>query len=627
MYSKYILFLFLGYLSVLPSFAGEFEVPDVNGNILYYNKISQRSVAVARHSTKQIPPRGHIVIPEQIEVDGHTYRVEQISRRAFASCDSLLSVVIPASVTTIDNFAFFDCTSLSSLTIFEGVSADSGLTSMGIGAFQRCLSLQSVFIPASVNHLGDGVFKDCPKITRMEVSPNNETYTSRDGYGEEMNGIIEQKNNSLWAGFGCTRIPSTLNRIGARAFLDCDRITEITIPEGVAFIDNSAFNGCRNLAKVSLPQSLKGIGKVVFSNCPRLQSINIPGGVQRLDVLFQNDSSLRQVKLAPGVRSIGDNAFFNCSALRQIVIPSSVTEIDGRAFMGCESLEFIRVDEDNSSFTSRNELGQELNGIFTKDGKTLVVGLSSTRWPSALRKVGSFSFAYNVNLQKLRLPMGVETIDDNAFLSCSHLSDIYLPSSLKSIGSHAFDNCTSLRTLSMPNGLEKIGSGAFYGCSGLTSFYLSGSVEKIESLSFAFCNHLDTVVVDKSNRYFTSFSRQGKPCNAIFNVKGDSLLFGFNTTFIPKGVRHLEDFAGRSFTQFRIPEGVESLGLDCFVQCLQLTSIVFPATLSHLPASAFEDCSRLRSIKVNLANPIFTSRQNGQEANHVWRRSSGQKLF
>lgn len=39
--------------------------------------------------------------------------------RAFVSCSSLTSIVIPDSVTSIGDYAFFECTKLESIT-FEG---------------------------------------------------------------------------------------------------------------------------------------------------------------------------------------------------------------------------------------------------------------------------------------------------------------------------------------------------------------------------------------------------------------------------------------------------------------------------------------------------------------------------
>ena len=59
---------------------------------------------------------GKVVIPNQIFWVNQYYDVTTIDRRAFAQSD-VTSVVIPNSITKIDDEAFFECSSLASITI------------------------------------------------------------------------------------------------------------------------------------------------------------------------------------------------------------------------------------------------------------------------------------------------------------------------------------------------------------------------------------------------------------------------------------------------------------------------------------------------------------------------------
>ena len=59
-------------------------------------------------------------------------------------CNSLTSINIPDSVTTIGNHAFHNCKSLTSINISNGVM------SIGDNAFEGCVSLKSIKIPNSV---------------------------------------------------------------------------------------------------------------------------------------------------------------------------------------------------------------------------------------------------------------------------------------------------------------------------------------------------------------------------------------------------------------------------------------------------------------------------------------------
>ena len=72
---------------------------------------------------------GDFVIPSEIKVKGISYDVTTIGDSAFSGCNSLTSVTIPGSVTSIGG-AFLYCTSLTSVT-FEGTVAQWNSISKG----------------------------------------------------------------------------------------------------------------------------------------------------------------------------------------------------------------------------------------------------------------------------------------------------------------------------------------------------------------------------------------------------------------------------------------------------------------------------------------------------------------
>ena len=96
-----------------------------------------------------------IRIPEKI----NGVKVAVISDCAFEGCESLKSVAIPDSVTSIGRNAFKGCASLTSVNIGNDV------TSIGQNAFEGCASLTSVNIGNGVTSIDWYAFKGCDSLT------------------------------------------------------------------------------------------------------------------------------------------------------------------------------------------------------------------------------------------------------------------------------------------------------------------------------------------------------------------------------------------------------------------------------------------------------------------------------
>ena len=200
----------------------------------------------------------------------------------FDDIDSLTSVTIPSSVTTIGYNAFGRCSGLTSITIPNSV------TSIGEGAFSGCTGLTSITIPNSVTSIGEGAFSGCSGLTSITI-------------------------------------PNGVTSISEGAFAFCSSLTSVEIPNSVTSISDGAFGGCTGLtsvgpvgsnAGVKIPNSVTSIGTDAFNGCSGLTNINIPNSVT----------------------SISDGAFEACSGLTSVTIPSSVVSIGNKAFYGCGSL-------------------------------------------------------------------------------------------------------------------------------------------------------------------------------------------------------------------------------------------------------------------------------------------------
>ena len=80
--------------------------------------------------------------------------VTTIGPRAFADCDQLAEITLPASVTEVGESAFANCAALKSVTILGDASV------LPADAFAGCPALESVYVASGV--LADGLFGELP---------------------------------------------------------------------------------------------------------------------------------------------------------------------------------------------------------------------------------------------------------------------------------------------------------------------------------------------------------------------------------------------------------------------------------------------------------------------------------
>ena len=84
--------------------------------------------------------------------------VTNIGRGVFDGCITLKEVIIGESVTRIEDYAFYSCTGLEKLVFSEG------LESIGEGSFHGCSSIVKIELPSSLKIIKLEGFRDCKKL-------------------------------------------------------------------------------------------------------------------------------------------------------------------------------------------------------------------------------------------------------------------------------------------------------------------------------------------------------------------------------------------------------------------------------------------------------------------------------
>ncbi len=244
-------------------------------------------------------------------------RLTTIENHAFYSCSSLTGdLVIPSSVTSIENYAF-TYTRFTSLDLSQATN----LTTIGEWCFTYCSSLTgNLVIPSSLTSIGETAFAET-NITSLDFSNaiNLTVINSSFCFCSNLTGDLKLplsiKEISPIAGteggaFGSTKITS----------VNLYELTNLTIIGSYSFASNSKLTG-----EVIIPSSVTEIRSNAF-NSTNITSLDL-----------SNATSLTTIRIG---------VFEGCTNLSgDLVIPSSVTSIAARAFSG--------VTLDNLYFSSK----------------------------------------------------------------------------------------------------------------------------------------------------------------------------------------------------------------------------------------------------------------------------------
>ncbi|MCM1440967.1 MAG: leucine-rich repeat domain-containing protein [Roseburia sp.] len=220
-----------------------------------------------------------------------------------------------------------------------------------------------------------------------------------------------------------------------------------------------------------------------------------------------------------------------------------------------------------------------------------------------LIEIGEYAFGGCTNLTNITIPNGVTSIDQYAFYECTGLKSITILSGVISIGLSAFEYCTGLTSVIIQDSVAKIGDWAFSGCTNLTNITISDRVTFIGRRAFnntAYYNNENNWENDVL--YIGNHLISAKPfLSDNYQIKQGTITIGsmafcecMNITSItlPDSVTSIGDYAFYNcsgLTSITIPDGVTSIGGSAFYGCKPLTSITIPDSITSIGGSAFSN--------------------------------------
>lgn len=205
--------------------------------------------------------------PAEYEYHGETITSYGVYQKAFLN-SPITSIVLPDTVTEIDDYAFYGCKNLSS------VLAPPTCKRIGNYAFSGCDALQQIVLPSYLRTIGEYAFSESA-LTSITIP----RYVDSMGTGAFLDSVGEPSHltSVTFAGYtpipafcfmGCTSLTTAntpyVTQIGISAFDGCSALTEILIPDSVILVGEDAFAGCAGLTKITIGDKAKGLDMSAF---------------------------------------------------------------------------------------------------------------------------------------------------------------------------------------------------------------------------------------------------------------------------------------------------------------------------------------------------------------------------
>ena len=491
------------------------------------------------------------------------------------------------------------------------------VTEISDDAFQDCVKLTSITIPATVTKFHGWAFLNCTSLQQIIVNPNNPEFDSRD----DCNAIIQTADNKVVVGCETTVIPNGITRIGTNAFWGRWGMKSMTIPETVKEIGEGAFAFCislRNanlpssiekieggafafcdLRSVTLPATLTDLEPEAFRNCENLESVVIPDNLEEIpDSCFKYCKKLESIDLK-NVKKIGGGAFAS-TGLTSLVLPASVKEVCHEAFGWCPiaTLDLGQVEKVGpAAFISNN--------------------MEELTIPATLIEADGESFSWNFSMKKAIFEDGCTKVFDTMFHGNENLSEVVLPNTITEIQNRAFRACKSLSTVAWPDKLESIGEQAFQE-SGITSAVLPQTLKWIGNQAFQYCDHLAGYVDLASIEHLGYNAFSDCPLITMTSIPPTIVIDEYSwAAFSPSGLETVEFFEGTTRIDnltfagcenlknlpYGLPSTLESIGHNAFTECKSLESVTIPQNVNWIQEEAFKDCSKLTSVISRIPDP------------------------
>lgn len=247
-----------------------------------------------------------------------------------------------------------------------------------------------------------------------------------------------------------------------------------------------------------------------------------------------------------------------------------------------------------------------------------------------VRKVGSYAFNCQNELQSIYIPRTVTEVEPHAAIKAEKLNRVNVAdeSELVNIGEEAFKWCTGLKRFTFDGTSLKMNSidkAAFRECTALERFTWMGNttVKTIGHSAFYDCPALEKVLWNGKSELKTIQDYAFFKCislnnfempNTTLSVGNSSFRYNASLTNIhlSNSLNYIDEYAYGEcgFSQITLPESLANIQAGAFINNDFLQEIILPERLQGLGSAAFENNSKLESVTFHTAIETMTIGNN-----------------
>lgn len=431
-------------------------------------------------------------------------------------------------------------------------------------------------------------------------------------------------------------LPDTVQKIGHKAFLASDNLQTIGLNDGLSEIADYAFMDCESLTSITLPDTLLATGADIFYNTAYA---NDKTAVYTDDALYSGNwlvrvkSTATNIVLKPGTLGIldgclGTGAIIGAMKLETLFIPKTVRMIPDNIFRRCDELISINVDENNEHYTS-------VDGILYNKSKTELlkvppkVAVTDLNFPDSLTAISKSALSRCRYLETVTVPPSVTAIEKTVFTNCRSLKNITvaaeneyymsesgilydknqtmlmavpkktavtrleLPDTVTTIAEYAAKDCVSLTEVMFPDSLRVIEGYAFEGCSSLKSTDLNEGLLQIGEWAFYGCTAFDITKIPQTVTAIGAFAFWATPAVKKPENWQDGVYF-----YLDGCLLHTKEDDDYNPEKLEIRDGTRLIAGSAFLYApSSMTEMVIPKTVRYIGDYAFTyNLSKLKTV-------------------------------